>query len=144
MLRGLQPKTLLTVCPRIPQAKWALGHLCPLKLLLVSWKSTMDIQTKMSVAHVLCSWHGNPHGYIRGVSTLVTGEAHPGRPFRESLSLLRTFLPSPRYLQCRETAHTMNWCCFAKVTPNCPWSCRWRSGIPRPFTWELHNLQLSF
>ena len=96
-LRGLQPKTLLTVCPGIPQAKWALGHLCPLKLPLVSWKSTMDIQTKMSVAHVLCSWHGNPHGCIWGVSTLVTGEAHPGRLFRESLSLLRTFLHPGTY-----------------------------------------------
>lgn len=68
----------------------------------------MDIQTKMSVAHVLRSWHGNRHGCIQGVSTLVIGEAHPGRLFRESLSLLRAFLPSPRYLQCRETTHTMN------------------------------------
>lgn len=142
-LRGLEPKTLLTVCSRIPQANWAPRHVCPLKPLLVSWK-TMDIQTKMSVEHVLCSWHDNPHCCIQGVSTLVTGDAHPGRLFRERLSLLCAFLPSPRYLECRETAHTINSYCFAKVTPNCPWGCRWQSGIPTPFTQELHNLPLSF
>lgn len=45
----------------------------------------MDIQTKVSVEHVLYGWHDNPRRCIRGVSILVTGEAHPGRLFRESL-----------------------------------------------------------